>query len=88
VIEVSTKGDLLRRSGTDAEASNERRFLESLRCTGLPTAYYVAKYSWGLSKAVLIALTLTCPLAACSTYHGPITNASEGYHEVGSPVGP
>jgi hypothetical protein len=88
VIGVSTKGGLLRRSGTDAGASNERRFLESLRCAGPSTAHYVANDSWGFSNAVIIALTLTWPLAACSTYHGPITNASEGYHEVGSPVGP
>jgi hypothetical protein len=85
---MSTKGDLLHRSDTDVEASNEPRFLEFLRCTGPSTVYYVANGSWRFGNAVLIALALTGLLAACSNYHGPITNASEGYHEVNTPVGP
>ena len=35
-----------------------------------------------LATAVLMGL-----LSACTEYHGPITNAGEGYHQVGAPVG-
>ena len=36
----------------------------------------------------LLALAISGLLAACSAYHGPITNAPEGDHQIGLPQGP
>ena len=38
-------------------------------------------------KVRLLALVLLALSAGCSTYQGPITNAAEGYHEIGEPTG-
>ena len=39
------------------------------------------------AKFRLLALVLLALASGCSTYHGPITNAAEGYHEIGEPTG-
>ena len=38
-------------------------------------------------KLRFLALVLLAVAAGCSTYGGPISNVSEGYHEVGQPTG-
>ena len=40
------------------------------------------------SSSCVLAIMLCGLLAACSTYHGPITNAPDGYHQIGAPQGP
>ena len=42
----------------------------------------------GFSRVGCVAILLCSLLAACSTYHGPITNAPDGEHDIGKPVGP
>ena len=40
-----------------------------------------------IARFRLSALVLLAFVSGCSTYHGPITNAAEGYHEIGEPTG-